>query len=286
MQLSDIVFFCQSGIMILWLRDRPKPQKRNLKKFKKSLYKHKKICYTIKEVKRRKELIKMDKRISYKLVIDTETCPIDKSMKDVFPQNMWTYDVGWAVVDKRGNVYKTRSFVNAEIFCEEKELMQSAYYSKKIPMYWEDIKQGKRVLTNFYNIRKALLEDLQEYNIKEVYAHNMRFDYSTLTTTQKWLTKSKYRKFFPKDVIICDTLKMARDVIGKMPTYVSFCEKNGYVTKNNKPQFKAEILYRFISKDNNFIESHTGLEDVMIEKDILAYCYKQHKKMRKKLWEN
>ena len=38
-------------------------------------------------------------------------------------------------------------------------------------------------------------------------------------------------------------------------------------------------------ENTDFIESHTALEDVMIEKEILAYCYRQHKKMRKKLWE-
>ena len=228
----------------------------------------------------------MDKRISYKIVLDTETCPIDKSFNDVVPSNMWAYDIGWAVVDKRGKVYKTRSFVNADIFLKEKELMQSAHYSKKIPMYWQDIVAGTRILTSFYNIRKTLLEDIKEYNVKEVYAHNMRFDYGTLNATERWLTKSKYRYFFPKEVVICDTLKMARDVISKMPTFISFCQKNGYVTKKGRPQLKAEILYRFISKDTDFIESHTGLEDVLIEKEILAYCYKQHKKMRKILWEN
>jgi hypothetical protein len=46
----------------------------------------------------------------------------------------------------------------------------------------------------------------------------------------------------------------------------------------------AEVLYRFITKDNDFVESHTGLEDVMIEKEILAYCYRQHKKMKKELF--
>ena len=227
----------------------------------------------------------MDKRISYKIVLDTETCPIDKDLKEVSASNMWTYDCGWAVVDKRGTVYKTRSFVNADIFLNEKELMKSAYYSNKIPMYWEDIKSGKRILTSFYNIRKALLEDIEEYGVKEIFAHNMRFDYGTLNTTQRWLTKSKFRYFFPKDLQICDTLKMARDVIAKMPTYRRFCEENGFLTKRGSLQTKAEVLYKFISKDLDFIESHTGLEDVMIEKEILAYCYKQHKKMRKLLFE-
>lgn len=228
----------------------------------------------------------MDRRISYKIVIDTETCPLDRDLTNVLPTNMWAYDCGWAVVDKKGNVYRTRSFVNADIFLNEKELMRSAYYAAKIPCYWEDIKAGKRTLTSFYNIRKTLMEDIAEFNVTEIFAHNMRFDYGTLNTTQRWLTKSKYRYFFSKDLVICDTLKMARDVIAKMPTYRRFCEENGYMTKNNQVRLTAEIIFRFITKNNDFVENHTGLEDVLIEKEILAYCYKQHKKMRKKLWED
>ena len=164
----------------------------------------------------------MDRRISYKIVLDTETCPVDKDFEGVSAKNMWTYDCGWAVTDKRGKIYRKRSFVNADIFLNEKELMNSAYYANKIPQYWKDIKSGKRVLTSFYNIRKTLLEDIAEFEVKEIYAHNMRFDYTTLTETQRWLTKSAYRYFFPKDVVICDTLKMARDVVAKMPNYRRF----------------------------------------------------------------
>ena len=228
----------------------------------------------------------MDKRINYRLVIDTETCPLNKTLETVLPNNMFVYDVGWAVVDKRGKVYDTKSFVNADIFLVEKELMKSAYYADKLPKYWKEIKSGERVLTSFYNIRKALLETIAKYGITEIYAHNMRFDYGTLQNTQRWLTKSKYRYFFPKDVIICDTLKMARDVILKMPTYRKFCEENELLTKNGRLSASAENLYKFITKDTTFVESHTGLEDVLIEKEILAYCFKQHKKMRRKLWED
>lgn len=227
----------------------------------------------------------MDKRIKARIVIDTETCPCDKELNAVIPSNMWFYDCGWAVVDKRGNVYKTRSFVNRDIFCGEKDLMNSAYYAKKIPMYWEQIKSGERVLASYYEIHKAFLDDVAEFEVEEIYAHNMRFDYGTLNNTARWITKSKYRYFFPYGVKICDTLKMSRDVLGNMPTYSHFCEDNGFLTKNGKPRFTAEIIYKFITKDLDFVESHTGLEDVLIEKEILAYCYRQHKKMRKELWE-
>ena len=229
---------------------------------------------------------KIDRRIAYRVVLDTETCPLDKDFEGVDPNNMWVYDVGYAIVDKRGKVYRERSFINADIFLNEKLLMNSSYYANKIPQYWEDIKSGKRVLTSFYNIRKTLLEDIAEFEVEEVYAYNMRFDYLSLNNTERWLTKSQYRYFLTKDLVICDIMKMARDVIAPMPTYKRFCEEHGYMTKNNRVQLKAETVYKFITKDLDFIESHTGLEDVMIEKEILAYCYRQHKAMRRKLWEN
>lgn len=229
--------------------------------------------------------MKIDRRIGYKMVVDCETAPCNRDFEGVASWNMLVYDLGFAVVDKHGNVYETKSFVNADIFLGEKQLMKSAYYANKIPQYWEDIKNGSRILTSFYNIRKAMIKLIEKYEITEIYAHNMRFDYGALNNTQRWETKSKFRYFFPKDALICDTLKMARDVIGKMPTYTKFCEENGFLTKANKPQMKAETLYRFITKDVDFIESHTGLEDVLIEKEILAYCYRQHKKMRKALFE-
>ena len=223
----------------------------------------------------------MDKRIHYRIVLDTETCPLDNTVNEVNPWNMFAYDIGWAVVDKRGNVYRTRSFVNADIYLGEKQLMKSAYYASKIPQYETEIRAGTRTLASMYTIRKALLEDVKEFNVKQIYAHNMRFDYGALTNTQRWVTKSKYRYFFPYGVEICDTLRMARDIMAKKPTYRKFCEKNGYLSSTGNIRLTAEILYRYITKDTTFVESHTGLEDVMIEKDILAYCFRQHKKMNR-----
>ena len=132
----------------------------------------------------------MDKRISYKIVVDTETCPLDRDMEGVTPSNMFTYDIGWAVVDKRGNVYKTASYVVADIFLDEQALMKSAYYADKIPNYWKDIREGKRKLATWNTIRKQFINDIKEYNIKQVFAHNMRFDHGTLNNTERWLSKS------------------------------------------------------------------------------------------------
>ena len=231
--------------------------------------------------------LKIDKRKHYLMVLDTETANSVQNGDKLDMSNVLVYDCGWAIVDTKGNIYETASYVNSDIFYGEKDLMQSAYYSEKIPRYLQDIKQGLRKISSTCGIRKAMLEAIEKWGIKEVAAHNARFDYNALNTTQRYVTASKYRYWFPFDKIeIWDTMKMSQDVICQMPTYKKFCQENNYLTKSGQCRKTAEILYRFISKNNDFVESHTGLEDVLIEAQILAYCYRQHKPMRKTLFEN
>ena len=229
---------------------------------------------------------KIDHRHNYVLMLDTETANTIQDENGLDMSNTLFYDLGFQIADTHGRTYGEKfSFVNSDIFIHEEELMQSAYYAKKIPQYKADLASGKRTLANTYEIRKVALDLMKKYNCRIVCAHNARFDCNSLNNTQRWTTKSKFRYFFPHGVEWWDTLKMARSVMGKMPTYRKFCEENGYTTKTGKPRFTAEICYRFITKDTDFVESHTGLEDVEIETEILRYCHRQHKAMKKKLWE-
>lgn len=221
---------------------------------------------------------KIDRRHIYGIMIDTETA---NGLDDPL-----FYDCGWQVIDTHGRLYKERSFVNRDVFIDERELMKSAYYANKIPQYCEDIRAGRRVMASLYEIKKALAEDVAEYGCVFICAHNARFDYRSLNGTQRYLTKSKYRYFVPKGLEWWDTMKMAQSVICKMPTYIKFCKENGFVCANGQIRKTAEVLYRFIINDLDFVEEHTGLEDVDIERQILAYCKKQHKKMEKKLFRD
>lgn len=200
------------------------------------------------------------------LVVDTETT---NTIDDPF-----AYDVGFAVVKATGEVLEAHSYVVADIFLD-KDLMASAYFADKIPQYWEDIKSGKRILRRFKTIKSILRDVVAQYGIRYVVAHNASFDYRSLNYTQRLLTSSKYRYFLPWGVEIWDTLKMARECLGKDEQYRQFCLDNGYTYgKEEKPQLRytAEIVYRFLTGNLDFVEEHTGLEDVLIEKDILAFC--------------
>lgn len=231
------------------------------------------------------EMQKIDHRRHYVLVLDTETANTltdEKGGMDM--SSVLVYDCGWSVVDTKGNVYVERSFVNRDIFVYERELMQTAYYGWKIPRYVEEIRSGQRIMSDTYNIRQTMLADMALFGITEVCAHNARFDLNALNTLQRYTTKSLYRYWFPYGTEIWDTMRMAREVILKMPTYRQFCEEHGFLTKNGRLSATAENLYRFIINDPDFVESHTGLEDVQIEREIMWYCMRQHKAMEKRLY--
>lgn len=114
----------------------------------------------------------IDKRRHYILVLDTETANTMQTEKGLDMSNVLVYDIGWAVVDKQGNVYECASFVNRDIFCYERDLMQSAYYASKIPLYLEDLEKGLRQMADLWEIRSAMVEVMERYNIRTVCAHN------------------------------------------------------------------------------------------------------------------
>lgn len=221
-------------------------------------------------------------------MIDTETAnTLTDEKGNLNMEDVLFYDVGFAIVDKYGKVYHSASYVNKDIFLYERELMHSAYYAKKIPQYFNDLRSGARTLASLYEIQRYMMEIIQKYNITTICAHNARFDANALNRTISFVTKARKRYWFPYNSIEWwDTMKMAQSVVAKMPTYIKFCQRNNYMTKTGKVKVTAEILYKFITKNPNFKESHTGLEDVMIEKEILAYCFRQHKPMKKNLWDN
>lgn len=234
----------------------------------------------------------IDKRKHYVLVVDTETANTltttgENGKQKMDMSNVLVYDCGWAVVDTKGKVYETASYVNSDIFHKERDLMQSAYYAWKIPRYEQEIADGSRIVATTYEIRKAMLDTIDKYGIKEVAAYNARFDDNALKVTERYCTGSKYRYWFPFDSVeMWDIMKMAQDVICSQVGYKEWATEHDYILPNGSPRKTAEMVYRYITGQDDFEESHTGLEDVLIEAHIMAHCFRQHKPMRKALYEN
>lgn len=222
----------------------------------------------------------------YAINLDSETCCLNPCDK-VTPHNNLTYNVGESLVClTTQEVVLSRSYIVNETFFGERERMNSCYYAKKIPQYLDGIANHKYTCANFFDIINEIHRLCKEYNVVAIIAHNARFDIDALNTTCQYLLGMNFIRALPQNIEVWDSLKMARSIFGKRPSYLKFCQENGYLTKHKtpRPRLTAEILYRFISQNNEFIEAHTALEDVKIEWEIIKKCYKAHKKMKKVLY--
>ena len=221
---------------------------------------------------------KIDHRKKYILVLDIETTN--------FIDDAIAYDIGFAIADRKGNIYETRSFMVSDLFFDYADLLKSAYYADKLPSYWIDYANGKRALVQLTTAKKVVARLMKKYNVTDVYAYNASFDLNGLNRSIRYITKSEQRYFFPYGTQIHCIWNMACQTILQQKSFFKFAIENGLVKENGNIMTSAETAYRYICKDNDFTESHTGLEDVMIETAILAKCYQQHKKMETSIRRN
>ena len=219
-------------------------------------------------------MIKVDRRKKYIMVIDVETAGNFAS-----PQ---VYDFGFAVCDKKGNIYEKRSFVISEVF-DNTKLMETAYYAKKIPQYIEGLKTGEFVKVGMLEARAEFLQLMEKYDIKTISAYNLMFDMKALKSTFQTLGYGK--KFLPSETrytkdnidLLC-IWSFACEVLFTQKTYSKVAIENGWMTKAGNMLTNAECAYRYITKNYEFEEQHTGLADVEIECQILAKCIAQKQK--------
>lgn len=210
------------------------------------------------------------------LVLDVETA---NTTDDPF-----VYDIGGAVCDKYGNIYEEFSFIVSDIFDNEPELMKTAYYAEKLPVYYDGLSKGLFHKATFYNVREYIKQVIGRHKIFEICAYNAHFDTLATNKTQRWLTKSKYRYFLPYGLQVDCIWHMACQVICTQKAYRNFCIKYNFIKGSGRLMTDAETVYRYMLFDQpEFAESHTGLDDVRIEVAILAHCFRQKKRMDKSI---
>lgn len=220
----------------------------------------------------------MDNRKTYYLICDTETFG---EIESPIP-----YNAAFAIIDKYGKIYEKKNLLIEENW-ENKEMMATAYYASKIPQYEEQLANGEIEEVSIRECFYILRELMNKYDANVFIAHNARFDVRALNNLMKQISNGRKRFFLPYGTKVWDTMLMAEDTICKQKMYGEFCEKNNYLTNHAVPRYRktAEILYRYISGNNDFVEEHKAFEDIDIERQIFAKCMAQHKPMRKNLYE-
>ncbi len=216
-------------------------------------------------------MIKVDKRKKYFMVLDVETAGNIGSPL--------VYDLGFAICDKKGNIYESRSFIISEIF-DQTKLMSTAYYACKLPIYYKGLEEGTFTKVSFVEARAEFLQLMEKYNVETICAYNLMFDMRALKNTTESLY-GKGKKFLTseyKDVDLLCIWSFACEVLYTQKTFSKVAVAQNWLTEKGNMQTSAEIGWRYISNDYDFIEHHTGFEDVKIECQILAKCISQKKK--------
>lgn len=258
---------------------------------------------------------KIDKRKKYYLILDCETATLPQvsqfsegTRKKIAIAKPLVYNIAWKVIDRQGNTYIKKSFLITEIFSVP-TVFNTAYYQNKRPFYIEQLKNKTIILTNWKAAIDELLTDLE--CICAVGAYNSMFDFKKAITFtddyiqhlysndfQEWEKRQLYSmqqiaesnktknpnfdkdnfNFREKNYPLFDIWGLACHHLINNDKYRQFCNDNNYQTNSKKwYPTTAEIVYRFLTQNEKFIESHTALEDVEIETEILLKVWEKQK---------
>ena len=189
-----------------------------------------------------------------------------------------TYDIGYAVTDNDGYIYDKGWFVVRDIFSRRPDLMVSAYYAEKIPMYHDAIAEGRAILKWFAEVQQILLAKIAEYNIKVVAAYNANFDIGALNRTAEYVFGEK-SKFFPEHMEVNCIWHMACQVLFTERKYAENALKNEWYSEAHNLRTTAEHAFKYMDNQLDFEEENTGLADVEIEVQIMTRCFGKRRKM-------
>jgi hypothetical protein len=194
--------------------------------------------------------------MNYILVLDTETISLNKP---------FIYDLGYTIADTNGNIIKKKSYIISQVW-NNKELFATGYYANKKPLYYERLKSGYSKKVCWGNAMRYLANDIKKYGITCVYAYNSKFDSRALNFMCAWYKVVNGLG----GMEILDIMNYIKPITSTKD-YQEFCQVNGFMTaqKKSQPQKKAETLYRYLTNNVDYEEEHTGLEDSLIELEIL-----------------
>lgn len=252
----------------------------------------------------------------YYLTLDTETatlpfidklCTNETQRKKIAIAKPLVYDIGWIIIDRKGNKVKQENFLVQETFFVP-NIFNTAYYKEKRPIYMEMLKRGEIVTANWNNIIDVLLEDLRQVDISTAY--NATFDYKkAIPFTERYieaLYSVDYNEWERRQYNICrnilngtdttenpdfltpnfelrgenfpitDLWSIACDRLINIDKYRNYCLKNNLLTAS--AQFfksSAETTFQYLMRQHDFTEDHTALSDALIESEVLVKALKK-----------
>lgn len=193
------------------------------------------------------------------LVFDTETAG---SFNKPF-----CYNIGYVIANtETKEILLKKDFVVEQIW-HNLPLFDSAYYADKRPLYIASMRAKKTKLEKFGYIMREMARDIKAYQVENAYAFNSSFDINVFEYGCNW-----FKCINPLETInVFDIRAFAIQYLVN-EDYKAFCDKHEFYTETGNYSTTAENVYRYITKDTEFLEDHTALSDSLIETEILFAC--------------
>lgn len=192
------------------------------------------------------------------LVFDTETANLEKP---------FCYNVGYVIYNTdEQKIVLARDYVVEQVW-HNTMLFTTAYYSNKREIYVSRMRGKTATLDKWGYICQRMYRDIVEFEVKDGYAYNSKFDEGVFAFNCDW-----FKTINPLDTIAVHDI---RGYVGEFVVsdeYKQFCEERQLYTESGNYSTTAEAVYRYVSGDDEFIEEHTALADSRIECEILAHC--------------
>ena len=201
------------------------------------------------------------------VVFDTETVSLEKP---------FCYNIGYTIVNvDNGETLVKRDYVVEQVW-HNPMLFITAYYADKRDIYVSAMRSRKTIMAKYGYICQAMIRDFIKFEVAGAYAFNSPFDDKVFTYNSDWFKCNN-----PFDNLPIFDIRGYVHQFMVDDNFKKFCEDNGYFTDSGNYSTTAEVMYRYLTSNTNFIEEHTALSDSEIEAEILLECIKRGAEVNK-----
>lgn len=193
------------------------------------------------------------------MIFDTETTNLEKP---------FCYNIGYVIYNTdTAEILVKKDYVVEQVW-HNSMLFTTAYYASKRDIYIARMKSRQCKMDKFGYITQTMYRDIKEYEIQHAFAYNSDFDERVFQFNCDW-----FKCINPFDTVqVHDIRGQVHNKIAFTDEFQAYCDEHELYTESGNYSTTAEAVYRFITKDNEFIEEHTALADSEIEAAILEYC--------------
>ena len=198
-------------------------------------------------------------------VIDTETA------------TLWgeVFDFGMVIVNSKGTEVARYDAIVQEVY-DDVRTMEKAFYFNKVDSFYEPNLRCKRMVKKSWRTICVEVSALcAKHRVSVVSAYNLAFDRRVIAATNK-----KYNGFsmFAKGTKELCLWKFACTTELQSTEFEELAVKMGWVSEAGNLRTNAEVAYKFMTGQLDFSESHTALDDALIELELMKLLIATKKK--------